>query len=130
MYRDLDEVKEEDNRITDAWTRKGGANTSLVVIVSHNLLALSVCFISVTSSKTGLISAIVGVFIVEFYKKLFSDSGDQTVALQQISHQLPDSPNSTYANTATQLSSPGTALVWVNALWLMSLVVSLTCALQ
>ena len=83
-----------------------------------------------TSSETGLISAIVGVFIVEFYKKLFSDPGDQMVTLQQISHQLPDSPDGTYANTATQLSSPRTALVWVNALWLISLVLNLTCALR
>ena len=126
MYRDLDEVKEEDNRITDAW--KANANTSLVVFVSHNLDGLCLCFISVTSPKTGLISAIVGVVIVEFYKKLFSDSGDQTVALQQISHQLPESPNSTYVNTATQLSFPGTAMVWVNALWLISLVLSLIYA--
>jgi hypothetical protein len=84
----------------------------------------------VTSSKTGLFSAIVGTFIIEFYKKLSSDSGDQTVALlQQISHQLPNSPNIPYSNTANQLSSPGTAMVWVNALWLISLVLSLTCAL-
>ena len=83
-----------------------------------------------TSPKTGLLSAIVGAFIIEFYKKLSSDSGDQTVALlQQISHQLPDSPNSAYSNTATQPSSPGTAMVWVNVLWLISLVLSLTCAL-
>ena len=40
MYRDLDEVKEEDNRNVDDW--KGGANTSLVVFVSHNLDGLCV----------------------------------------------------------------------------------------
>src|ERR1700733_5638974 len=89
-----------------------------------------VLFISVTSSKTGLFSAIVGAFIIEFYKKLSSDSGNQTVALlQQISHQLPNSPNGTYSDTANQSSPPGTAMVWVNALWLISLVLSLTCAL-
>ena len=85
-----------------------------------------------TSSKTGLFSAIVGAFIIEFYKKLSSDSGDQTVALlQQISHQLPNSPNNTgtNSNTTNQPSSPGTAMIWVNALWLISLVLSLTCAL-
>jgi hypothetical protein len=84
----------------------------------------------VTNSKTGLFSAIVGTFIIEFYKKLSSDSGDQTVALlQQISHQLPNSQNIPYSNTANQPSPPGTAMVWVNALWLISLVLSLTCAL-
>ncbi|KAI0266036.1 hypothetical protein BGY98DRAFT_1031562, partial [Russula aff. rugulosa BPL654] len=69
--------KEEDNRITDAW--KEDANS----IVTF----------------TGLFSAIVGAFIIEFYKNLSSASGDQTVALlQQISRQLPNSPNSTNSN--------------------------------
>jgi hypothetical protein len=58
-----------------------------------------------TNSKTGLFSAIVGAFIIEFYKKLSSDSGDQTVALlQQISQQLPNSPISTNPNTVNQPS--------------------------
>jgi hypothetical protein len=71
--------------------------------------------ISVTSSKTGFFSAIVGAFIIEFYKTLSPDSGGQTVALlQQISHQLPNSPTSTNSNTANQPSPPGTAMVWVN----------------
>jgi hypothetical protein len=84
----------------------------------------------VTSSKTGLFSAIVGAFIIEFYKNLSPNTGNQTVALlQQISHQLPNSPNSGYSNTANQPSSLGTAMIWVNALWLISLVLSLTCAL-
>ena len=84
-----------------------------------------------TSFKTGLFSAVVGAFIIEFYKKLSSDSGDQTVALlQQISHQLANSPNTATGNPNTAIPSPpGTAMVWVNALWLISLVLSLTCAL-
>ena len=50
--------------------------------------------------------------------------------LQQISQQLPNTPNSANSNTAKQLVSlPGTAMVWVNILWLISLVLSLTCAL-
>ena len=121
----LDEVKEEDSRFTDAW--KEDAN-SIIVFVSFNRLVP--VFISMTISKTGLFSAIVGAFIIEFYKKLSSDSGDQTVALlRQISHQLPNSPNTTSSNTANQSSSPGTAMVWANILWLISLVLSLTCAL-
>ncbi|KAI0280474.1 hypothetical protein BGY98DRAFT_914647, partial [Russula aff. rugulosa BPL654] len=108
MY--MDEVKEEDDRITDAW--KNDANS----IVTF----------------TGLFSAIVGAFIIEFYKTLSSDTGNQTVALlQQISHQLPNPPNTSayYSSAASQSSPPGTAMVWVIALWLISLVLSLTCAL-
>ena len=33
------------------------------------------------------------------------------------------------SNTVNQQSSPGTAMVWVNVLWSISLVLSLTCAL-
>jgi Family of unknown function (DUF6535) len=51
------------------------------------------------------------------------------VLLQQISQQLSNSPNTTNFNTANQLSPPGSAIVWVNILWLISLVLSLTCAL-
>ncbi|KAI0266314.1 hypothetical protein BGY98DRAFT_926537 [Russula aff. rugulosa BPL654] len=108
MY--LDEVKEEDGRITNAWNND-----------ANNIVTF-----------TSLLSAIIGIFIIEFYKKLSPDSGDQTVALlQQISHQLPNSPTtSAYSNSANQPSPPGTAMVWVNALWLISLVLSLTCALM
>jgi hypothetical protein len=121
----LDEVKEEDSRFTDAW--KEDAN-SIIVFVSPNRLVP--VFVSMTNSKTGLFSAIVGAFIIEFYKKLSSDSGDQTVALlQQISLQLSNSPNSTNSNTANQPSSSRIAMIWVNTLWLISLVLSLTCAL-
>ncbi|KAI0263161.1 hypothetical protein BGY98DRAFT_889945, partial [Russula aff. rugulosa BPL654] len=65
MY--LDQVKEDDQRMTDAW--KEDADGLLVF--------------------TGLFSATVGAFVIEFYKKLSPDSGGQTVALlQQISGQL------------------------------------------
>ena len=92
-----------------------------------------------TCSKSGLFSLIVGAFIIEFHKKPSTDSGNQTVALLQlISLQLSNSPNSTASNcpssstnsnTADQPSLLGTAIVWVNSLWLISLVLSLTCAL-
>ena len=123
MY--LNEIKEEDNRITDASKEDA---SSMVFFVSLN--PLIPMFVSMTSSKTGIFSAIVGAFIIEFYKKLSTDPGSQTVALlQQISQQLPNSTNSTISSTANQLSPPGTAMVWVNILWLISLILSLTCAM-
>src|SRR5258708_6637651 len=83
-----------------------------------------------TSYKTGLFSAIVGAFVIEFYKKLSSDSGEQTVdILQQISQQLSNFPNSTQPNPANQPSPPRSAMIWVVAMWLISLILSLTCAL-
>ena len=65
----LDEVKEDDKRISDAW--KDDSN-GILVFVSRNLLAL---FVLVTSPKTGLFSATVGAFIIEFYKKLSPGPG-------------------------------------------------------
>jgi hypothetical protein len=123
MY--LDEVKEDDQRITDAW--KEDAN-GLLVFVSLNLLVSR--FISMTSLKTGLFSATVGAFIIEFYKQLSPDSGSQTVALLgQISQQLASFPNGNQSNAAIQPPSPSASIVWVNAMWLISLVLSLTSAL-
>ncbi|KAI9512218.1 hypothetical protein F5148DRAFT_974030, partial [Russula earlei] len=80
-----------------------------------------------------LFSAIVGAFIIESYKKLSPDSGDQTVALlTQISQQLADfSPNGSNVKPSVDQSfSPGASILWVNGLWLMSLVLSVTSALH
>jgi hypothetical protein len=87
-------------------------------------------FVSITSSKTGLFSATVAAFIIEFYKKLSPDSGNQTVALLgQISQQLSNFPNGTFPITAIQPSPPSASMIWVNAMWLISLVLSLASAL-
>ena len=86
-------------------------------------------FISITSSKTGLLSATIGAFIIEFYKRLSPDSGAQTVALlENISQQLANFPNGTISTTANQ-PPPSATMVLVNAMWLISLVLSLTSAL-
>ncbi|KAF8495877.1 hypothetical protein F5888DRAFT_1615292, partial [Russula emetica] len=107
MY--LDEVKEDDKRITDAW--KEDADGLLVF--------------------TGLFAATVGAFIIEFYKTLSPDSGAQTVVLLgQISQQLAHFPNGNYSYTAIQPSPPSASMVWVNAMWMISLVLSITSALM
>jgi hypothetical protein len=113
MY--LDEVKEDDKRIAYAW--KDGSNGILVFVSSNLLISL---FISMTSSKTGLFSAIVASFIIEFYKQLSPSSGIQIVI------PLADG---TYSIIANQPSPPSTSIIWVNAMWLISLVLSLTSAL-
>jgi hypothetical protein len=62
---------------------------------------------------------------------LSPDSGDQSVALLcQISQQLPNFPNGTCsAPQAGQSFSPGASIIWVNAMWMMSLLLGLTSAL-
>jgi hypothetical protein len=74
------------------------------------------------SFETAVFSAVVAAFIIEFYKKLPSDSVDETVALlRQISQQLPNVPNSTNSNKAP--------MVWAISMWLISLILSLASAL-
>ena len=121
----LDEVKEDDKQIAEAW--KEGSSGILVFVSSSLLIIL---FVSMTSSKTGLFSTIVAAFIIEFYKALSPNSGDQTVALLgQISKQLANSTNGAYSNTADQSSFPSASMIWVIAMWLISLIFSLASAL-
>ncbi|KAH9074298.1 hypothetical protein EDB83DRAFT_1953023 [Lactarius deliciosus] len=107
MY--LSESEKYDKAISDGW--KDDANGVLVF--------------------TGLFSATVAAFIIESYKKLSPDSGDQTAfLLQQISQQLSGLSNGTYVGPQDYPTfSPSTSIVCVNAMWILSLIVSITCAL-
>jgi Family of unknown function (DUF6535) len=112
MY--LDEVKEDDKRISDAWKED---SNGILVFVSPDLPVTP--FISMTSLKTGLFSATVGAFIIEFYKQLSSNSS-QTVTFL---------PNGTFTVTGNPPSPPSASIIWANAMWMISLVLSLTSAL-
>ncbi|KAF8487740.1 hypothetical protein F5888DRAFT_1953307 [Russula emetica] len=104
----LDQISEGDRWMIDAWIED-----------ANGILAF-----------TGLLSATIGAFIIEFYKTLSPDSGGQTVALLgQISQQLANTRNGTSITAANQPFSPSIHMVWVNAIWLISLVFSLTSAL-
>ncbi|KAH9026178.1 hypothetical protein EDB85DRAFT_2291956 [Lactarius pseudohatsudake] len=82
---------------------------------------------------TGLFSATVATFVIESYKRLSVDSGDQTVTLlSQMSQQLVGISNGTILPTPPPLSNSPPNLpsaVRVNILWLLSLAISITCAL-
>ena len=82
-----------------------------------------------TSWKAALFSAIVGAFIIESYKKLSPDTGSQTVVLlRQISQQL--TMNGTSPNPSVdQPFTPSAPILWVNGMWLTSLVLSVASAL-
>ena len=84
-----------------------------------------------TSRKASLFSAIVAGFIIESYKKLSPDTGDQTILLLgQISQQLAGSTNNANANPpANQPFSPNASSICVNVMWLLSLVLSISSAL-
>jgi len=122
----MKEAENYDNRDAEAW--KGDSDGILVFVRPTLPVPL---FITMTTWKTGLFSATVGAFIIEFYKKLSPDSGNQTVDLLcQMSQQLPNFTTGTCTPPqAGQSFSPGAAIIWVNCMWMMSLILSLTSAL-
>ncbi|CAK5278548.1 unnamed protein product [Mycena citricolor] len=81
----------------------------------------------------GLFSGVVTTFIIDSYKTLNPDLGNQTLAmLTQISHQLASLNNGTAVTdplpSPTAFSPPLSSLI-CNALWFTSLALSLSCAL-
>ncbi|KAI9432113.1 hypothetical protein H4582DRAFT_1128922 [Lactarius indigo] len=79
----------------------------------------------------GLLSATVAAFIIESYKKLSPDSGNQTVyLLGQISQQLAAFPpnGTSFPPTPYPEYYPSLSIILVNSLWLLSLVSSIASA--
>ncbi|KAF7341282.1 hypothetical protein MVEN_01864300 [Mycena venus] len=79
----------------------------------------------------GLFSASLTAFLIESYKTLNVDSGDTTVQLLvRISQQLEGSANGSKLPIPLSLSfTPTTSSIVCNALWFISLGLSLSCAL-
>ncbi|KAJ7278892.1 hypothetical protein C8J57DRAFT_1027207, partial [Mycena rebaudengoi] len=80
----------------------------------------------------GLFSASLTAFLIESYKELSPDSGDVTVVLlRQISNQLVagQANNSTFSVPSSPPFVPTPTALICNALWFMSLGLSLSCAL-
>ncbi|KZP12371.1 hypothetical protein FIBSPDRAFT_985086, partial [Athelia psychrophila] len=77
----------------------------------------------------GLFSAVVTTFIIEGYGNLMPDPNATTVALlQQISQQLAGNAVQN-ATLALGLFGPASSALRVNAFWILSLCLALTCAL-
>ncbi|KZV65223.1 hypothetical protein PENSPDRAFT_137431 [Peniophora sp. CONT] len=80
---------------------------------------------------TGLFAATVAAFVIEGYKSLSRDAGDQTVVL--LTQLLAATTNASSAQATTISSSDDfhapLSAVLANALWFISLVVALACAL-
>ncbi|KZV61789.1 hypothetical protein PENSPDRAFT_559868, partial [Peniophora sp. CONT] len=81
----------------------------------------------------GLFSAMVAAFVIESYKTLSPDpSSATTLILAQISRQLANADGTLPADSQLQdgvSSLPDTGGVRVNALWMASLCISVSCAL-
>ncbi len=121
----LRDVRESDERMTDTWNRDAGG---VLTFVSPNLLVPP--FVPVTNWKTAIFAAMVTIFIVESYKMLSPASGDQTVfLLDQLSQQLAGLANGTDVQPQPYPPfSPRLSIIYVNSLWLLSLVLSTTSA--
>ncbi|KAI0298646.1 hypothetical protein B0F90DRAFT_1632266, partial [Multifurca ochricompacta] len=106
----MKEAQEYDTTMTDTW--KGDATGVLVF--------------------TGLFSATVAAFIIQSYKKLSPDPGDQTnFLLGQISQQLSGLANGTYVPPQSPPHfSPTRSIVCINIMWLLSLVLNISSALS
>ncbi|KAF8260142.1 hypothetical protein EI94DRAFT_1612069, partial [Lactarius quietus] len=86
-------------------------------------------FVRIASVCTGLFATALATFVVDSYKSLLPDSGSNAVTiLTQISQQLSNGSQITAAVSVPPFRPP-TSAVWVNALWFLSLVISLFCAL-
>jgi hypothetical protein len=122
----LEDVSESDRGMTGTWSQDA---SGVLTFVSPNLLVPT--FVSVTSWKTAIFSATVTIFIVESYKMLSPTSGDQTVfLLGQVSQQLAGLANGTDVQPQPYPPfSPRLSIIYVNGIWLLSLVLSTTSAL-
>ncbi|KAI0265944.1 hypothetical protein BC834DRAFT_158793 [Gloeopeniophorella convolvens] len=110
MY--LERAEEEDRRMVENW--KGDADGILVF--------------------TGLFSASVATFLGNTYQGLQLNSQDASAFYLSRIYQQSASDNGSQVPVPSTISdpaafSPPTSTVWVNALWFLSLVISLTCAL-
>ncbi|KAI0259666.1 hypothetical protein BC834DRAFT_846622 [Gloeopeniophorella convolvens] len=110
----LERAEQEDNEMTESW--RGDADGILVF--------------------TGLFSATVATFLVVSLQSLTQNSQDTSAFYLARLYQLSaaNGPNGSVPIPLPSLSdpssfSPSASAVWVNILWFLSLVISLTCAL-
>ncbi|KZV65235.1 hypothetical protein PENSPDRAFT_587208 [Peniophora sp. CONT] len=80
---------------------------------------------------TGLFAATVAAFVIESYKSLSPDSGDQAVVLlgQILAATANSSSDSSTPAASVDTFHPPLPAVLANALWFISLIVALACAL-
>jgi hypothetical protein len=135
---ELTETERLDKEMVERW--KGEAD-SILVFVRASSTILRIYPSKERVPKAGLFTAVVSVSIVESYKWLSPDSGDETVArlnvaidvLTQTSQQFYNNSHGIPVQSITVASSPPFQLAQevlaVNILWFNSLVMSLGCAI-
>ena len=125
-------AKKFDEENVENW--KGGAEGILVFVCFESSHRITAC-LPAACFQTGLFASTVAQLLSSSYQSLQQNPNVITQSLlAQISQQLPGSPNSTSTNgslsTNAQAFKPSASIVFVNSVWFISLVLSLTCALM
>ena len=129
MYLHL--TGEEDKKMTDNW--KGDADGILIFVSRHS--TSGPLYTLTTRPKTGLFSAAVATLVGVSLQDLKPSSQDISAFYLANIYQILADPNGSQFLIPPTLPNPSipfyppTSAVWVNSLWFLSLVISLTCAL-
>ncbi|KAH9173715.1 hypothetical protein EDB89DRAFT_1849707, partial [Lactarius sanguifluus] len=129
MY--IDRAQKFDKENVDNWN--GQAN-GILVFVRFRSQRLSLIY-SPLAFQTGLFSSTVATFITISYQNLQQDPNIITQSLlAQISQQLSNATAGIASSSASPSNptsfTPSASVVFVNSVWFLSLVLSLTCALM
>ena len=116
-----------DDENVENW--KGGADGILVFVRFHTAPTMTtVLYTYLHAFQTGLFSSTVATFIAISYPNLQQNTTQSL--LTQISQQLANTNGSSAAAIPSTPFSPSASVVFVNSVWFLSLVLSLTCALM
>ena len=123
MYMEM--AEEEDRKMAESW--KADAEGILVFVRLHRLGS---CFTPTHVSQTGLFSAAVASLISVSIQDIRQNPQDiSNFYLAGIYQSFVDPNRSDILPASPPSFSPPTYAIWVNSLWFMSLVISITCAL-
>jgi hypothetical protein len=125
MY--LEMAEEEDKKIAEHWQANGEG-----ILIFVGLYPPIPCFPLTHRSKTGLFSAAVASLISVSIQDIQPNSQDTSnFYLANIYQTLadPDGPNVSRPLPSPPPFSPPNSAIWVNTLWFLSLVTSISCAL-
>ncbi|KAJ7657670.1 hypothetical protein DFH06DRAFT_1408597 [Mycena polygramma] len=126
----VSEADKYDKALVESWKSDMDGLLIFVSVAFHRGVTrdfFNLFDISIIGFEAALFSAILAAFLIESYKTLNSDSGDLTV---QLLTQIFDRLNgtSTHPLPSPPFTPPATSLI-CNALWFISLGLSLACAL-
>jgi len=125
MYLQL--AEDEDKKMTESW--KGDADGILIFVSRHSTVVPLRTF--TPSPKTGLFSAAVAALVAVSVQDLKPSSQDISAFYLANIYQILNGSQIVMPPSLSDPStfSPPTSAVWVNSLWFLSLLISLTCAL-